>query len=202
MNAPKISVFLLAALLTVLGNVSARADGHHPYGKRGRYGGPIESDGYMGRGGHTPNGPAYRHIEKRNTRQARRIFRGIHSGQITRFEADKLRRQKLRISRVQSRAVADGHLSRHEQKKLHKLQNHAGMHIYRMKHNHKVRRLDRRHRQFGPWKGNACVKRHHHHNGCRRDPCRPRKAWPGHFNHLSLSAWDSGWSLAFSVRSR
>lgn len=68
-------------------------------------------------------------------RQTQRIRQGIRSGEITRPEVRRLKKEQGRIDRVYHRASADGHLNWRERQRLDKLQDLAGRHIYRAKHN-------------------------------------------------------------------
>ena len=81
----------------------------------------------------------------RDHRQTRRIRQGTRSGEITRPEIRRLKKEQRRIHRAHHRALADGHLNRFERRRLEKMQIRAGRHIYRVKHNHLRRRLHRHH---------------------------------------------------------
>jgi hypothetical protein len=71
----------------------------------------------------------------RQTQQCRRINQGLHSGALTRGEARVLFREQRHIRNATERAWADGRLTRHERRRLHKMQRRAGRHIYGLKHN-------------------------------------------------------------------
>jgi len=68
-------------------------------------------------------------------RQRERIRQGVHSGELTRVEARTLHREQRHIRHARKLAWADGHLSKPERARLHKIQKRAGNHIYGLKHN-------------------------------------------------------------------
>jgi len=72
----------------------------------------------------------------RDHRQTRRIHQGVLSGEITRPEVRRLKKEQRRIDSAYHRAFADGHLNWRERQRLDKMQDRAGRHIYRAKHNH------------------------------------------------------------------
>jgi hypothetical protein len=79
----------------------------------------------------------------RDNRQTRRIHQGINSGKIIRPEFRYLRKEQRRIDRAYDRALADGRFNRHERMRLNKMQDRAGRHISRAKHNYGRRHLRR-----------------------------------------------------------
>lgn len=78
-------------------------------------------------------------INKIQRIQRHKIMQGIKSGELTRREALKLKREQVRIARKEARFKSDGALTMKERAMLHRDLNHAGRHIYREKH-------DRQHR--------------------------------------------------------
>lgn len=72
----------------------------------------------------------------RDHRQTQRIRQGVRSGEITRPEVRRLKMEQRRIDSAYHRASADGHLNWRERQRLDKMQDRAGRHIYRAKHNH------------------------------------------------------------------
>ena len=78
-------------------------------------------------------------IRKRMKRQKKRIRKGIESGQLTRKEAKKLRRQQRRIGDLHRDYRSDGHLSRTERRDLTERLDRASDRIYRLKHNDRKR---------------------------------------------------------------
>jgi len=97
-------------------------------------------------------------LNTRYNRQTRRIHQGIRSSKITGPEARRLKKEQRHIDRAYGRALADGHLNRHERQCLDKMQDRASRHIYRAKHNHTRRQL---HRQYL----NGAHREYHHGRG-------------------------------------
>ena len=79
-------------------------------------------------------------FEQRIDRQHRRIEQGVRSGDLTRKEAKRLRKQLRHIVRLEHRYTRDGHLDRHERRKLQHKLNVASNRIYRLRHNDRYRR--------------------------------------------------------------
>jgi len=67
--------------------------------------------------------------------QCKRIHQGVHSGTLTRGEARTLLREQHHIRQAIKRAWADGHLTRLERVRVHRMQERAGRHICGLKHN-------------------------------------------------------------------
>jgi hypothetical protein len=82
------------------------------------------------------------HFDQRFDRQHWRIKQGVKSGELTRKEARKLRKQQRRIDRLERRFSSDGYLDRRERRVLRKKQNRASERIYRYKHNDRYRYPD------------------------------------------------------------
>jgi len=78
-------------------------------------------------------------IDRREARQHARIHQGARSGQLTRHEAGKLRRDQRHIARVERRAKADGVVTPQERRRITHAQNRESRRIYRLKHNHRTR---------------------------------------------------------------
>lgn len=72
--------------------------------------------------------------ERRQNRQADRIYHGVQNGTISPAEFKRLGREQFRIEAAQRRALKDGHISRYERRHLNRMQNRAGKRIYRAKH--------------------------------------------------------------------
>jgi len=83
-------------------------------------------------------------FEQRLDRQNWRILQGVRSGELTRKEAKRLRKQHRRIARLEHRFGRNGHLNRYERGRLRRELNAASDRIYRLKHNGRYR--DRHHR--------------------------------------------------------
>lgn len=73
--------------------------------------------------------------EARQDRQQHRIERGMRSGDLNRHGARKLWRGQDRIDRVQRRARADGRVTRHEVKRIHREIKRQDQRIYRERNN-------------------------------------------------------------------
>lgn len=78
-------------------------------------------------------------IDRREARQHARIHQGVRSGELTRGEARELRAGERRIERTERRAKADGVVTPGERRHMSRMQNRESRHIYRMKHNDRVR---------------------------------------------------------------
>lgn len=80
------------------------------------------------------------HQRKRNHRQQERIQKGVESGQLTRNEAKKLRREEKEIRKAERSAEADGIVTVAEKKKIQQMQNNVSQDINKMKHNKRKQR--------------------------------------------------------------
>ncbi len=89
----------------------------------------------------TPQGKKTPVVNQRQKDQQTRIIQGAKSGQLTRKETSRLERQQVRIqtTKLADKANNGGKLTPQEKRHLNKMQNHASRHIYRAKHNYKVR---------------------------------------------------------------
>lgn len=136
--------------------------------------------------------------EKRIDHQKSRIREGIKSGDLTRKEASKLRKQQKQIASLARKYESDGHLSRHERKKLEKKQDKASKKIYRLKHNDQLKTHRGKH------------KHHHHgyHDGHRHGwNKKPYKVYRrhGHSHDHGYVKYggryfdDDGWSLVLRL---
>lgn len=73
-------------------------------------------------------------VDHRQERQDQRIDQGVTSGELTRPEAHRLRREQRHVARLERRSEADGTLSRREALRLEKAQDRSSRHIARAKH--------------------------------------------------------------------
>lgn len=73
-------------------------------------------------------------VDQRQANQQRRIDQGVASGQLTPRETFRMERQQQRIANAETRAKADGVVTRQERRHLQHKQNQASRHIYRQKH--------------------------------------------------------------------
>jgi hypothetical protein len=74
-------------------------------------------------------------LEKREWVQDQRIEQGVASGALTPWEARLLDREQQRIQCMEAHMKADGYLTAREKLELHREQNLASLHIWRLKHN-------------------------------------------------------------------
>ncbi len=85
------------------------------------------------------------HVNERQDRQQHRIRKGIRSGDLTRWEARKLKKQQRRIEyRVQD-FLEDGRLSHKERHILKRKQDKASQRIREFKHNDAYRYAKHKH---------------------------------------------------------
>jgi hypothetical protein len=82
---------------------------------------------------HTPG------INRRERHERLRIRQGIHSGELTRREAGRLRAEQFRIRAYEARAKSDGNLTRLERYRLDNMLDRASRDIYRQKHDNRDR---------------------------------------------------------------
>jgi hypothetical protein len=73
-------------------------------------------------------------IDAREAAQARRIEHNRRAGELTWYEAAKLRAEQRRIHAMEVWARRDGHISRAEASRIEAAQDAAGRHIYRESH--------------------------------------------------------------------
>jgi hypothetical protein len=69
--------------------------------------------------------------------QRARIRQGVHSGELTKGEAQHLRQEQKTIQAEKQMAKTDGKVSPAERAKLRRDQNKASKDIYRLKHNNR-----------------------------------------------------------------
>lgn len=74
-------------------------------------------------------------VKKRQINQQVRINEGVNSGQLTRVERAKLKRQQRNIKRTKKAAKADGVVTRKEKAIINKKQRRANRNIARKKNN-------------------------------------------------------------------
>ena len=78
-------------------------------------------------------------ISDRQIMQQKRIHQGIRSGELTLCEIRRLEMEQHRIHRLKKRAWRDGRLTFRERLRLERRQDLANRHIYRLKHNNRIR---------------------------------------------------------------
>lgn len=73
-------------------------------------------------------------IDQRQTNQEQRIDQGIVSGQLNEKEAARMNKQQDHIDNMESKAKADGTVTKNERAKIRHAQDRASHHIVREKH--------------------------------------------------------------------
>ena len=73
-------------------------------------------------------------IDAREAAQARRIEHNRRTGELTWYEAAKLRAEQRRIHAMEAWARRDGYISRAEARRIEAAQDTASRHIYRESH--------------------------------------------------------------------
>jgi hypothetical protein len=71
---------------------------------------------------------------QRNVNQQQRIHNGLESGELTNHEAARLERGQSHVERHEANAAADGHVSRVNQNRIQRGENHQSQHIHKQKH--------------------------------------------------------------------
>jgi hypothetical protein len=84
-------------------------------------------------------------VSQRQARQQHRIEQGVRNGNITRAELKQLKNEQRHIAKFKRRAHRDHHITRHEARRINRMQNRASDNIYRYKHNKAKQRLMYRH---------------------------------------------------------
>ena len=78
-------------------------------------------------------------FEQRQVQQQNRIWQGVKSGQLTRYETRNLWHQQKRIQRLKKSFWRDGRLNRQERIRLVFWLDKADRHIFQLKHNSRRR---------------------------------------------------------------
>ena len=73
-------------------------------------------------------------FDNQQAQQQHRIAYGLQTGQLTAQEAYRLEREQHAIRMAESRAWADGSISRDERHHLHRMQQRASRHIHHERH--------------------------------------------------------------------
>jgi hypothetical protein len=74
-------------------------------------------------------------IEQRQVLQHKKIWQGVASGQLTRYETRNLWHEQQKIQRVKKSFWRDGRLNRRERSHLFLWLDNADRHIFQLKHN-------------------------------------------------------------------
>ena len=78
--------------------------------------------------------PATPRVDQREANQQARIAHGAASGQLTPKETNRLEKEQALVNRAEANAKADGTVTRHERRRLQRLQDGTSKHIHRQKH--------------------------------------------------------------------
>lgn len=92
-------------------------------------------------------------VSQRQARQQQRIEQGARNGNITRSELKLLKKEQRHIARFKQRAQLDHRITRHEARRINRLQDRASHNIYRYKHNkakqpRMIRHAHKRHNNY------------------------------------------------------
>lgn len=79
--------------------------------------------------------------QNRERKQQSRIHQGVKSGELTRFEAKKLRQGQHKVDALQFKAKQDGEISAQEKWRIEKAQDHQNKKIYQQKHDNQKRQV-------------------------------------------------------------
>ena len=77
----------------------------------------------------------YGRVDRRQDRQRARLIKGRHSGELSRGELHRLKKEQKKIGRMERRFYSDGYLSGKERRRLEHAQDRASRHIAYAKHN-------------------------------------------------------------------
>lgn len=86
-----------------------------------------------------PLHPRVNQVNRRQTRQQKRIANGINNGSLNPKEAARLEKREAGVQRQEERDMAkhNGHLTKAEQRQLNRRENRISRSIYRDKHNNR-----------------------------------------------------------------
>lgn len=73
-------------------------------------------------------------VDKRQEVQQKRIEQGVQSGQLNAKEAGRLERHQTHIANMESKAKADGTVTKNERARLHHAQDQESKRIHHEKH--------------------------------------------------------------------
>jgi hypothetical protein len=92
-----------------------------------------------GSGAVDPFRPRVHQVNRRQTRQQKRIAQGVKSGSLSPREAARLEKREAGVQRQENRDLAkhNGHLTKAEQRQLNRRENRISRSIFRDKHNNK-----------------------------------------------------------------
>ena len=81
----------------------------------------------------------YKHDRKSIIEFKKRIDQGVWSGELTRREERFLKRKLNKLVKLENRAYRNGHITRHERRKIEKRKRKLDNYIYEKKHNSRTR---------------------------------------------------------------
>jgi hypothetical protein len=86
-----------------------------------------------------PGHPRVNQVNRRQTRQQKRIAQGINNGSLNPKETARLEKREAGVQRQEERDMAkhNGHLTKAEQRQLNRRENRISRSIYRDKHNNR-----------------------------------------------------------------
>lgn len=73
-------------------------------------------------------------VDKRQEIQQKRIDQGVQSGALNPHETARLERHQVGIDKMETKAKADGTVTKNERAKLHHAQNNESQRIHHQKH--------------------------------------------------------------------
>jgi hypothetical protein len=73
-------------------------------------------------------------VDEREAQQDARIRKGVASGQLNARETYRLEREEAAVHRAEAGAEADGNVTAHERRHLHRMQDRASKDIFLQKH--------------------------------------------------------------------
>ena len=99
----------------------------------------AQTEATAGPGAHDPGHPRVNQVNRRQTRQQKRIAQGINNGSLNPKEAAHVEKREAGVQRQEQRDMAkhNGHLTKAEQRQLNRRENRISRSIYRDKHNNK-----------------------------------------------------------------
>jgi hypothetical protein len=117
-----------------------RRDAGYPRGERRKQ---TVGDGWSERRGHGEQSRFEHRIDRRLAKQHDRVRHGWKSGEISRKELKRIRKDRHKIAHMDRRFGSDGHYTRHERRKLNRAMDRASQRIYRTKHNYRIAGVER-----------------------------------------------------------
>jgi hypothetical protein len=99
----------------------------------------AQNNNTAGPGAVDPGHPRVNQVNRRQTRQQKRIAQGVKNGSLSPKETANLERREASVQRQEKRDMAkhNGHLTKAEQKQLNHRENRISRSIYKDKHNNK-----------------------------------------------------------------